>query len=260
MRFNLRKIVFLSAVYLLLFLTSFSTLSAQQAVDLPHSIGNIPSHILSKIKGEWQSFLKSFKDVLQDDKNDLFILVDKKHHLKKEFVPYSLVELKGNTFYQVNRAGHKLTPQAREALSQLSRSAKQDGVTIMVSSTYRTYEYQVNLFNRYAKEYGEKEADRFSARPGATQHRLGTVIDFGSISNEYADTKAGKWLYKNAGKYGWSLSYPKGFEDVTGYKWECWHYRYLGVKACRLQKQYFEDVQQYLLEFIHWWKENQKMQ
>lgn len=244
-------------VYLTFLIFTLNTLTAQASVDLPHSIDNIPSRVLTKIKSDWQVFLQSLNDVLQDDKNDLFILVDKKHHLKKEFVPYDLVELKGNAFYKVNRAGHKLTPQAEEALMNMSRSAKKDGITIMVSSTYRTYEYQVNLFNRYAKQYGEKEADRFSARPGATQHRLGTVIDFGSISDEYAETKAGKWLYANAGKYGWSLSYPKGFEDVTGYKWECWHYRFIGVKACKFQKKYFEDIQQYLLEFIHWWKKNQ---
>ena len=244
-------------VYLTFLIFTLSTLTAQASVDLPHSIDNIPSRVLTKIKSDWQVFLQSLNDVLQDDKNDLFILVDKKHHLKKEFVPYDLVELKGNAFYKVNRARHKLTPQAEEALMNMSRSAKKDGITIMVSSTYRTYEYQVNLFSRYAKQYGEKEADRFSARPGATQHRLGTVIDFGSISDEYAETKAGKWLYANAGKYGWSLSYPKGFEDVTGYKWECWHYRFIGVKACKFQKKYFEDIQQYLLEFIHWWKKNQ---
>ena len=230
--------------------------STPESSSLPQSIEGIPSRILTNIRSSWKEFLQSLDDVLQDDKNDLFILVDKKHHLQKDFVPYSLVELQSNAFYQVSRAGHQLTPEAEEALMHMARSAKKDGITIMVSSTYRTYEYQVNLFKRYAREYGEKEADRFSARPGATQHRLGTVIDFGSISDDYAMTPAGKWLYANAAKYGWSLSYPKGFEQVTGYKWECWHYRYLGVEACVLQKKYFEDVQQYLLEFIHWWKKN----
>ena len=241
------------------FFLPFLHLTAQVSIELPQSIDNIPSRVLTKIKSEWQVFLSDFHDVLQDDRHDLFILVDKKHHLEKEFVPYSLVELKDNAVYKVNRAGHKLTPQAEGALSRMALAAKKDGITILVSSTYRSYEYQINLFNRYAKEYGEKEADRFSARPGATQHRLGTVVDFGSITDEYATTKAGKWLYANAGEYGWSLSYPKGFEEVTGYKWECWHYRFIGVKACALQKKYFEDMQQYLLEFIHWWKQNKRV-
>ena len=80
------------------------------------------------------------------------------------------------------------------------------------------------------------------------------MVDFGSIDDDYAKTKAGKWLASHAQDYGWSLSYPKGYENITGYKWECWHYRYLGIKACKLQKNYFEDIQQYMLEFIDYWK------
>lgn len=81
-----------------------------------------------------------------------------------------------------------------------------------------------------------KRCSVFSAPPGASQHQLGTVIDLGSIDDSYADTAEGKWMFKNAWKYGWSLSYPKDMEHITGYKWESWHYRYLGVEACKFQK------------------------
>ena len=61
-------------------------------------------------------------------------------------------------------------------------------------------------------------------------------------------------LAENAGDYGWSLSFPDGYEDVTGYRWECWHFRYLGIPAVEFQRKWFSDVQQFMLEFIHAWK------
>jgi len=74
------------------------------------------------------------------------------------------------------------------------------------------------------------------------------------ITDEFAQTKQGRWLAANAGTYGWSLSFPDGYEDVTGYRWECWHYRYIGVEAVEFQRKWFSDVQQFMLEFIHAWR------
>lgn len=236
-------------------LLSNAILFSSEALNLSTSIGHIPVDILNNIKENGgEEFINELNEVLKDDKNDLFILVDKANHLKKEFVPKSLVHLTKGASYNINKDTLYLTQEAEKALAIMAEAAKKEGITLVVSSTYRTYEYQENLFKRYSKEYGLKEAERFSARPEASQHRLGTVIDFGSISDAYAQTKAGKWLYKNAYKYGWSLSYPKGYEKITGYMWECWHYRYLGVKACNFQKKYFQDIQQYMLEFIDYWK------
>lgn len=236
---------------------SFCTfLSAYESLHLPKSIGHIPPQILKNIENNEAQFILDLKEILKEDENDFFILVDKINLLSNDFVPYKLIELNSNSQYLVNKKGLLLTPIAEKALANMAKGARANGVTLLVSSAYRSYEYQNNLFNRYAKQYGEKEADRFSARPNASQHRLGTVVDFGSIDDSYAETKAGKWLYSHAGDYGWSLSYPKGYENITGYKWECWHYRYLGIKACKLQKKYFNDVQQYMLEFIDYWKKH----
>ena len=130
---------------------------------------------------------------------------------------------------------------------------KKDGITLLVSSTYRSYDYQKKLFARYVAQDGEALAERYSARAGTSQHQLGTAIDFGSITDEFAETKQGKWLYAHAAEYGFSLSFPAGYEDVTGYMWECWHYRYIGKDACALQKKWFGDIQQYMMEFIDAW-------
>ena len=151
-----------------------------------------------------------------------------------------------------------MTKTAEQALQEMALAAKQDGITLLVSSSYRSYTYQKNLFDRYVRESGEKEAERCAARAGTSQPQLGTVIDLGSISDDFAQTRAGKWVLHNASKYGWSLSFPKGYEAVTGYIWESWHYRYIGTEACAFQKKWFGDIQQYMLEFIDEWKKQAK--
>lgn len=244
----MRPLIFFSLLFC-------NTLAFTQVhLHLPTSIGHIPSKILKNIENNASEFIQDLQEVLREGDDEFFILVDKEHPLSNSFVPYKLVELTNGSQYTINKKGMLLTPDAEKALSNMAKGAKAAGVTLLVSSTYRSYQYQNNLFNRYAKQYGEREADRFSARPNASQHRLGTVIDFGSIDDTYSETKAGRWLDSHAEDYGWSLSYPKGYENITGYKWECWHYRYLGIKACKLQKKYFQDIQQYMLEFIHYWK------
>jgi D-alanyl-D-alanine carboxypeptidase len=80
------------------------------------------------------------------------------------------------------------------------------------------------------------------------------ALDFAPVDDDFDKTPGGKWVYENAAKYGWSLSFPKGYEDVTGYRWECWHFRYIGVEACNFQKKWFGDVQQFMIEFINCWE------
>ena len=125
---------------------------------------------------------------------------------------------------------------------------------MVASSTYRSYDYQKTVYERNVRQMGKEAADRESAAPGTSQHQLGTVVDFGSITDEFIETPAGQWLDKNASDYGWSLSFPQGYEDVTGYRWECWHYRYIGTEATAFQKKWFSNIQQFMMEFIHAWK------
>ena len=101
---------------------------------------------------------------------------------------------------------------------------------------------------------GIEEAERESARAGTSQHQAGCAIDFGNIEDSFINTKEGLWLSENAHKYGWSLSFPKGYEDVTGYRWECWHYRYLGKTFLEIQQKWFNNIQQFALEFFDIWK------
>ena len=218
----------------------------------------LPASIRKHIETERTVFLAELQRVLAAEKENLLVLVDKKHFLPEGYIPPQLIKLTGDRAYRINRKDLSLTKTAENALQQMALAAKQDGVTLLVSSSYRPYTYQKTLFERYVRESGEKEAERFSARPGTSQHQLGTVIDFGSITDDFAQTRAGKWMVQNASKYGWSLSFPKGYENVTGYVWESWHYRYIGTEACAFQQRWFNDIQQYMLEFIDAWKKQNR--
>ena len=210
--------------------------------------------------GNPEEFLADLHKVLEVEKNfrnddlSLYFLIDKKHKVGSDYEPKDLMAVKGNDLWNVSRNDLSLRPEAYAALEDLSRAALNDGIKLLVSSTYRSYQYQEGLFNRYVKQDGEALAERYSARPGTSQHQLGVAIDFGSITDDWCDTKMGKWVYEHAAEHGWSLSFPQGYEDVTGYMWECWHFRYIGKEACRFQKKWFSDIQQFMLEFIDAWE------
>ena len=199
------------------------------------------------------AILEEEKTFRQDDKS-LFFLIDKKHTASSSYAPKDLVSLKKNSLFDLNKAGMKIRPEAYSALNEMAQAALNDGIRLLVSSAYRSYSYQENLFNYWVSVDGLEEAERESARPGTSQHQLGTAVDFGSISDDFDKTQMGQWLYKNAADYGWSLSFPKGYEDVTGYRWECWHFRYIEKNACRFQQKWFGGIQQFMLEFIDCWK------
>ena len=199
------------------------------------------------------AILEEEKTFRQDDKS-LFFLIDKKHTASSSYAPKDLVSLKKNSLFDLNKAGMKIRPEAYSALNEMAQAALNDGIRLLLSSAYRSYSYQENLFNHYVNVDGLEEAERESARPGTSQHQLGTAVDFGSISDDFDKTQMGQWIYKNAADYGWSLSFPKGYEDVTGYRWECWHFRYIGNNACRFQQKWFGGIQQFMLEFIDCWK------
>ena len=209
--------------------------------------------------GDPEEFLADLHRVLEVEKNfrtddlSLYYLIDKKHAVGSNYVPRDLIPVKGNELWNVRRNDLSLRPEAYAALEDLSRAALNDGIKLLVSSTYRSYQYQEGLFNRYVKQDGLELAERYSARPGTSQHQLGVAVDFGSITDDWGDTKMGKWVYDHAADFGWSLSFPQGYEDVTGYMWECWHFRYIGKEACRFQKKWFGNIQQFMLEFLDAW-------
>ena len=211
--------------------------------------------------GNPEEFLADLHRVLDSrtefSANDLspFYLIDKTHSVSSNYEPKELIHLENCSAYDVNKNNLSLRPEAFNALLELGNAAKADGVKLTISSTYRSYEYQKNLFDYWVSVDGLEEAERESARPGTSQHQLGMALDFAPVDDAFDKTPGGKWVYENAEKYGWSLSFPQGYEDVTGYRWECWHFRYIGKEACRFQKKWFGDIQQFMIEFLDAWGE-----
>jgi zinc D-Ala-D-Ala carboxypeptidase len=122
------------------------------------------------------------------------------------------------------------------ALETMVSAGNQQGVKLNLQSGYRSYNFQVNLYNRYVQQQGKAVADSQSARPGYSEHQTGWAADLGSVDNPncdvaacFGDTADGKWLAANAYKYGFIIRYPKGMDNVTGYIYEPWHVRYVGT-------------------------------
>ncbi len=124
-----------------------------------------------------------------------------------------------------------LDSTAAAALAQLQDAALDVGYAIPTVSGFRTYDYQVSLYNRYVAQDGQAAADTYSARPGFSEHQTGMVFDVGSIDNNYGNTAEGQWLAKHCHEFGFIIRYPQGKENITGYMYEPWHIRYVGVKA-----------------------------
>jgi D-alanyl-D-alanine carboxypeptidase len=169
--------------------------------------------------------------------------------LGEAYEPSDLVGLDG-TGLSVSRAGHRLRKPAFAALRELDGAAREALVVLLVSSSYRSYAYQKEVFARNAAQDGVEKARLSSAEPGRSQHQLGTAADFGSIDDSFADTEAGRWLSANASRFGFSLSYPEGKEALTGYLGESWHYRYVGKAAAALETEFFGGMQARMLAFV----------
>lgn len=168
--------------------------------------------------------------------DDLLVLVNKQYKLPSSYAPKDLVKAsksgirRGENYY--------LRSIVIPDLTRMITDAKSEGVDLSIVSGYRSYQTQIDTYNYWLKMNNGNTSlvDTFSARAGHSQHQLGTAIDFSTneigdkLGDEFSNTKASKWLSQNAYKYGFVISYPKGYENITGYKHESWHYRYIGVE------------------------------
>ena len=134
--------------------------------------------------------------------------------------------------------GYFIRSVAEQDLTALISAAAAAGARLAVQSAYRSYTGQVLTFDGWVSQVGYAEALKTSARPGHSEHQLGTAIDFKTVGGiapwryaDWATTTEGTWLAANAWKFGWVMSYPKGTSTVSCYRYEPWHYRYVGRTA-----------------------------
>ena len=139
-----------------------------------------------------------------------------------------------------------LQPITKDAFQKLSDAAAQEGLDLYIGSDYRDYAYQVKIYNNYCDLYGWEQADSFSARPGYSEHQTGLTIDCNTIDDAFGDTPEAAWLAQHCADYGFIIRFPQGKEDVTGYQYEPWHIRYVGVDIAKEIQKYDLTLEEYL--------------
>lgn len=183
----------------------------------------------------WWEYPTNIKNVSKSG-DDLLVLVNKEYRLPSNYAPKDLVLAETSGIRVKVKGAYYVRSILIEDLKGLVAQAKKDGVDISVISAYRSYSTQASTY-QYWVNYNNgcvSCADKISARPGHSQHQLGTAIDFSSseigdrLGSEFDGTKASAWLLANGWRYGFVIAYPKGYESVTGYSHESWHYRYIG--------------------------------
>lgn len=168
--------------------------------------------------------------------DSITLIVNKQHGLPSDYVPSNLVK----PDVPLTKSSIMLQEVAADAMKEMFDAAKEDGVKLMIGSGYRSYDYQTTLYNNYVQRDGQKAADRYSAKPGLSEHQTGLAADLSSGDGEcylkgcFKDTKEGQWLAENAWEYGFILRYPEEKEEITGYIFEPWHYRYFGLEQAKL--------------------------
>lgn len=168
----------------------------------------------------------------------LLILVNKENSVGKSYKPEDLTAIK---YYASDRsaASRYMRKEAADAFHRLVEEARAEGVEVLMTTAYRSYEFQQILYNNYVANEGQEAADTFSAKPGKSEHQTGLAVDVSAqsvgyqLTTEFENTKEGKWLAENAHKYGFIIRFPKGKEDITGYMYEPWHLRYVGGFAAQ---------------------------
>ncbi len=187
-----------------------------------------PDQSNSENKGSGQS--------LNDDA-DMLILVNKETSLAPDYTPDDLTVPNVRFSFEGPDPKQNMRQVAAAALEELFAGAEEAGFYLFAVSGYRSYSRQETVYTGHVERLGETEANKISAKPGHSEHQTGLAIDITSesasfsLSQKFGETREGKWVAKNAHRYGFIIRYQKGKEDLTGYSYEPWHLRYVGKEA-----------------------------
>ena len=175
---------------------------------------------------------EDYVDPLVIDDFDDYVLVNKHRQLSSEYVPDDLVKIKDE--YVKADGDVEIERNVAKAFYDMAEAASKDGMELMVSSGYRSYKDQEEITNTYLELYGQNYVDNYVAKPGFSEHQTAMSLDIASKSvSTFIESDEYGWMMDNAYKYGFILRYPKSKEDITGYKCEAWHYRYVGKKIAK---------------------------
>ena len=173
-----------------------------------------------------------YKDINIINSNNISVLINKNNKLSSNYIPYDLEPIS----LEFSCKDKLLRHEAKIHFEKMAKKAKEDNMHIIAVSTYRSYEYQEKLYNNYVNKDGFYYAETCSARPGHSEHQTGLAVDIADLSLDYDNFESTKefiWMKNNSYKYGFILRYPKASFHITGFKYEPWHYRYVGIKIAK---------------------------
>lgn len=180
------------------------------------------------------------------------VLVNKYYYLDNNYVPDNLESI--STRFALSNM--KMVNTAKNAFEEMAQEAKKENLSIIAMSTYRSYDYQVNLYNRYVKADGKDAADTYSGRPGHSEHQTGLAVDVYNGKENYTNfekTKEFIWMNNHAHEFGFILRFPKDKVNETGYTYESWHYRYVGKEIAKYIKEHNISFEEYYATIIKDW-------
>lgn len=191
------------------------------------SIEKVITNVNIGLNYDYYTHTKATKDL-----NTNTILVNKYNYLTEDYVPENLQTVDK----KYSSKTLQLVDYAKEAFEDLSEAASKENYTVLAMSSYRSYQYQYNLYNRYVSNDGVEAADTYSARPGYSEHQTGLAVDVYNGKEDFTNfekTKEYNWMQDNAYKFGFILRFPKDKVLETGYQYESWHYRYVGKEIAK---------------------------
>ena len=233
---RLRRLITLSVVGALLLgaagVLGFPKMFSDQVANLPESIQTIADQVQAKPVTIFDPPKYSI-----DEADSIWVVVNKQRQISPlKYQPTNLVFPAFSKPKVQNPFGLQLREEAALATVEMAAAMAEGGMgTLILNSGFRTYKNQQGLYNRTRDTRGLAVAEKLSARPGHSEHQLGLAADF-SVRGQgcvimvcFGNTEAGKWLADNAHEYGFVLRYPKGFKPITGFQYEPWHFRYVGI-------------------------------
>ena len=187
---------------------------------------------------------------------DVEVLINKENRLDENYIPDDLVitDNNENNFHNFIDPNHKpmISKKVYPYFLKMKEDALKEGHNLVLDSGYRSYQYQKNIWDDYIEKYGLEKTKELVAPPGASEHQSGLAFDVAFMrENKFVehvtdDLEETKWMIKNAHKYGFILRYPKGKENITGFKFEPWHYRYIGKEFATYLYQNNLTLEEYL--------------
>ena len=180
---------------------------------------------------------------------DYLVLVNKKFHVTENYKADDLVTVTTCDPDVGNKETKMMRKTAADAFEVLAAASREDGYNIVMRTGYRSYNYQKSLFDSYAAKHGEAEANTYSAKPGQSEHQTGWCCDVGVRGRgltSFNGSKEAEWIANNSWKYGFILRYPADKTDITGYIYESWHIRYVGLDVAAYMYENNLTLEEYL--------------